>query len=63
MNYTWPGRFHLIWRRGSYLWITLWFWGRRYHCNPALDSGPQLSAYTRLMTRALRITGIKRSRD
>lgn len=30
MNYTWPGRFHLMWR-DEYRWVTLWLWGRRFH--------------------------------
>lgn len=36
VNYTWPGRFHLIVREG-FLYVTLWFRGKRYHyCNRRL---------------------------
>lgn len=29
INYTWPGRLHLI--VGRYLYVTIWLFGRRYH--------------------------------
>lgn len=33
LNYTWPGRFHLIFNGsgGAWLYVTLWFHGQRYH--------------------------------
>lgn len=31
MNYTWPGRLHLVWRRGGELYATLWLFGFRLH--------------------------------
>lgn len=31
MNYTWPGRIHLIWTRRTRLYVTVWLFGKRLH--------------------------------
>lgn len=31
MNYTIPGRLHIIYRHRKLFYLTFWFWGSRYH--------------------------------
>lgn len=36
INYTWPGRFHLIYKKKETFYITLWFFKWRFHKGPDL---------------------------
>lgn len=38
MNYTKPGRFHLIINR-QMIYVSFWFYGKRYHYGPKLGDG------------------------
>ena len=39
MNWTWPGRAHVMIHR-EFLWLTFWFRGRRYHYATKSTTGP-----------------------